>query len=102
MPLPHGCSPGPQERRHAHTTTLSRAARLPLPLRRWRIGQEQPGASFQPLKLELDCKRATSRVLALEQGYLFAHLQLSGPGYTPWTGAVGGVRVAAEAGADVS
>lgn len=62
------------------------------------IGQEQPGAPFQPLKLELDCNGATYRVLALEQGYVFAHLELPGPGDTPWTGAVGGVRITAEAG----
>lgn len=57
------------------------------------IGQEQPGAPFQPLKLELDCAGATSRVVALRQGYVFAHLELPGPGDTPWTGAVGGVRI---------
>lgn len=57
------------------------------------VGQEHPGAPFRPLELALDCTRATSRVIALEQGYVFAHLVLPGPGDTPWTGAVGGVRV---------
>lgn len=57
------------------------------------VGQEHPGAPFQPVELELDCAGATSQVIALEQGHLFAHLVLPGPGDTPWTGAVGGVRV---------
>ncbi len=57
------------------------------------VGQEHPGAPFRPVELELDCAGATSQVIALEQGYLFAHLVLPGPGDTPWTGAVGGVRV---------
>lgn len=58
------------------------------------VGQEHPGAPFRPLELALACTRASSRVIALEQGYVFAHLVLPGPGDTPWTGAVGGVRVA--------
>jgi hypothetical protein len=57
------------------------------------VGQENPGAPFRPVELELDCSGATSRAIALEQGYVFAHLVLPGPGDTPWTGAVGGVRV---------
>ena len=57
------------------------------------VGQEHPGAPFQPMELALDCTRATSRVIALEQGHVFAHLLLPGPGDTPRTGAVGGVRV---------
>lgn len=57
------------------------------------VGQEHPGAPFQPLELALDCAGATSQVITLEQGYVFAHLVLPGPGDTPWTGAVGGVRV---------
>ena len=57
------------------------------------VGQENPGAPFRPVELELDCAGATSQVLALEQGYVFAHLVLPGPSDTPWTGAVGGVRV---------
>jgi len=32
-------------------------------------------------------------VVALRQGYVFAHLELPGQGDTPWTGAVGGVRI---------
>jgi hypothetical protein len=48
------------------------------------------------MELALDCTRATSQVVALEQGYVFAHLLLPGPGDTPWTGAVGGVRVTGE------
>lgn len=58
------------------------------------VGQEHPGAPFRPMELALDCAGATSRVIALQQGYVFAHLLLPGPGDTPWTGAVGGVRVA--------
>jgi hypothetical protein len=57
------------------------------------VGQEHPGAPFQPLELALDCAGAASQVVELEQGYVFAHLVLSGPDDTPWTGAVGGVRV---------
>lgn len=57
------------------------------------VGQEHPGAPFQPVALCLKCAGATSRVLPLEQGYVFAHLVLPVPGDTPWTGAVGGVRV---------
>lgn len=57
------------------------------------IGQEYPGAAFQPVELTLDCAGATSQVMAFQQGYVFAHLFLPGPGDTPWTGAVGGVRV---------
>lgn len=57
------------------------------------VGQEYPGAPFRPVELALDCDGATSQVIALEQGYVFAHLVLTGPGDTPWTGAVGGVRV---------
>ncbi|MFF2243388.1 hypothetical protein ACFVTM_04315 [Arthrobacter sp. NPDC058130] len=57
------------------------------------VGQEHPGAPFRPAELSLDCAGATSQVIALQQGYVFAHLLLPGPGDTPWTGAVGGVRV---------
>ncbi len=59
------------------------------------VGQEHPGAPFQPADLVLDCARATSQVIALQPGYVFAHLYLAGPGDTPWTGAVGGVRLSA-------
>ncbi|NUS35013.1 MAG: hypothetical protein HOQ04_00865 [Pseudarthrobacter sp.] len=57
------------------------------------VGQEHPGAPFQPEVLALDCAGATSRVIALQQGNVFAHLLLASPGDAPWTGAVGGVRV---------
>ncbi|WP_142121595.1 hypothetical protein [Arthrobacter sp. SLBN-122] len=57
------------------------------------VGQEHPGAPFQPMELVLDCSEVTSRVIALAQGFVFAHLVLPVPGDTPWTGAVGGVRV---------
>jgi hypothetical protein len=57
------------------------------------VGQEHPGAPFRPMELALDCAGATSQVIALQQGHVFAHLLLPGPGDTPWTGAVGGVRV---------
>lgn len=58
------------------------------------VGQEHPGAPFRPMELALDCIEPTSQVISLQQGYVFAHLSLPGPGDTPWTGAVGGVRVA--------
>ena len=57
------------------------------------VGQEAPGAPFQPVELSLECSGTTSKVIALQQGYVFAHLLLPGPGDTPWTGAVGGVRL---------
>jgi hypothetical protein len=57
------------------------------------VGQEHPGAPFRPMELAVDCAGATSQVIALQQGYIFAHLLLPGPGDTPRTGAVGGVRV---------
>ncbi len=57
------------------------------------VGQEYPGAPFRPLVLALDCAGTTSDVIELQQGYVFAHLTLPSPGDTPWTGAVGGVRV---------
>jgi hypothetical protein len=57
------------------------------------VGQEHPGAPFRPMELALVCAGPTSRVIAVQQGYLFAHLLLPRPGDTPWTGAVGGVRV---------
>ncbi|MHC6595051.1 hypothetical protein [Arthrobacter sp. C152] len=57
------------------------------------VGQEQPGAPFRPEELPLDCAGTATRVMALQQGYVFAHLLLPAAGDTPWTGAVGGVRV---------
>ncbi len=57
------------------------------------VGQEYPGAAFQPVELVLDCAGATTQAIALQPGYVFAHLVLPSPGDTPWTGAVGGVRV---------
>lgn len=57
------------------------------------VGQEHPGAPFRPLELSLDCAGVTSQVIALQEGYVFAHLLLPGPGDMPWTGAVGGVSV---------
>ena len=66
------------------------------------VGQEHPGARFRPRELALDCDGTTSQVIAVQQGYLFAHLVLPGPGDTPWTGAVGGVRVTAKVHPDCS
>jgi hypothetical protein len=57
------------------------------------VGQEHPGAPFRPQEIYLDCVGTTSEVMALEQGYVFAHLVPPSPGETPWTGAVAGVRV---------
>jgi hypothetical protein len=57
------------------------------------VGQEHAGAPFRPAEIALDCSGATSQVIALQQGFVFAHLVLPSPGDTPWTGAVGGVRV---------
>jgi hypothetical protein len=57
------------------------------------VGQEHAGAPFRPAEIALDCVGATSQILALQQGFVFAHLVLPSPGDTPWTGAVGGVRV---------
>ncbi len=66
------------------------------------VGQEHPGAPFRPVELALDCAGTTSQVIAVQQGYLFAHLVLPGPGDTPWTGAVGGVRVTGKVHRDCS
>ncbi|WP_309105892.1 hypothetical protein [Arthrobacter sp.] len=57
------------------------------------VGQEHPGAPFRPMELALNCTGAASQAIALQEGYVFAHLALPAPGDTPWTGAVGGVRV---------
>ncbi|MEE9098447.1 hypothetical protein [Pseudarthrobacter phenanthrenivorans] len=57
------------------------------------VGQEHPGAAFRPAELTLDCTAVTTLIIELDQGYVFAHLVLPTPGDTPWTGAVGGVRV---------
>jgi hypothetical protein len=57
------------------------------------VGQENPGAPFRPMELNLDCTGATSEPITLEQGHVFAHLSLPAPGDTPWTGSVGGVRI---------
>ncbi|MEW1807266.1 hypothetical protein [Pseudarthrobacter sp. NPDC080039] len=57
------------------------------------VGQEHPGAAFHPAELTLDCTAVTTLIIELDQGYVFAHLVLPTPGDTPWTGAVGGVRV---------
>ncbi|MDQ0849564.1 hypothetical protein QFZ65_001502 [Arthrobacter sp. B3I9] len=57
------------------------------------LTQEDPDGGFRPVELELDCVGVTSRVIDLQQGYVSAHLLLSSPGDTPWTGAVAGVRV---------
>jgi hypothetical protein len=62
------------------------------------VGQEHPGAPFRPTELSLDCAGTSSQVIAVQQGYLFAHLLLPTPGDTPWTGAVGGVRMTADVG----
>lgn len=39
-------------------------------------GHEHPGAPFQPMDLALECSEVTSRMIALEQGFVFAHLVL--------------------------
>jgi hypothetical protein len=57
------------------------------------VGQENPGAPFTPRELAVDCAGTKSTTITLEQGYVFANLVLPGPGDTPWTGAVGGVRI---------
>lgn len=57
------------------------------------VGQEHPGAPFRPRELNLDCTGATAETISLEPGSVFAHLSLPAPGNTPWTGAVGGVRI---------
>jgi hypothetical protein len=57
------------------------------------VGQEHPGAPFRPTEILLNCTAPISESIELQQGFVFAHLVLPGPGDTPWTGAVGGVRV---------
>lgn len=52
------------------------------------VGQEHPGAPFRPMELALDCAGATSRVVVLQQGYVFAHLlfpaRATRPGQGRW------------------
>lgn len=57
------------------------------------IRQENPQVTLWPVELTVECPGSTSQVITLQQGYVSAHLSLPGPGDTPWTGAVGGVRV---------
>ncbi|MEO5316425.1 hypothetical protein PV772_20300 [Pseudarthrobacter sp. CC12] len=57
------------------------------------IRQENPKVTLWPVELTVDCPGATSQVITLQEGYVSAHLSLPGPADTPWTGAVGGVRV---------
>lgn len=55
--------------------------------------QDNPRTGFSRLELPVDCSRVSSEVVELQQGYVAAHVLLSSPGDTPWTGAVAGVRV---------
>jgi hypothetical protein len=57
------------------------------------IRQENPKVTLWPVEITVDCPGSTSQVITLQQGYVSAHLSLPTPGNTPWTGAVGGVRV---------
>lgn len=57
------------------------------------IRQENPKVTLWPVELTVRCPGTASQVITLQQGYVSAHLSLPGPGDTPWTGAVGGVRV---------
>jgi hypothetical protein len=57
------------------------------------IRQENPKVTLWPVELTVDCPGSTSQVITLQQGYVSVHLSLPTPGDTPWTGAVGGVRV---------
>ncbi|WP_306631135.1 hypothetical protein [Arthrobacter sp. B1I2] len=57
------------------------------------VRQENPKVTLWPVELTVDCPGSTSQVITLQQGYVSAHLSLPSPGDTPWTGAVGGVRV---------
>lgn len=57
--------------------------------------QDNPRNGFSTLEFPVDCSRISSRAVELQQGYISAHLLLSSPGDTPWTGAVAGVRVTA-------
>jgi len=57
------------------------------------IRQENPTVTLWPVELTVDCPGSTSQVITLQQGYVSAHLSLPAPANTPWTGAVGGVRV---------
>lgn len=57
------------------------------------IRQENPQATLWPVELTVECPGSTSQVITLQQGHVSAHLSLPSPGDTPWTGAVGGVRV---------
>jgi hypothetical protein len=57
------------------------------------IRQENPTVTLWPVELTVNCPGPASQVITLQQGYVSAHLSLPAPADTPWTGAVGGVRV---------
>jgi len=57
------------------------------------IRQENPKVTLWPVELTVDCPGSASEVITLQQGYVSAHLSLPTSADTPWTGAVGGVRV---------
>lgn len=57
------------------------------------LRQEHPTVTLWPVELTVDCPGTTSQAITLQQGFVSAHLSLPGPGDTPKTGAVGGVRV---------
>ncbi|GGI01391.1 hypothetical protein GCM10007170_40720 [Arthrobacter liuii] len=57
------------------------------------IRQEHPTVTLWPVELTVNCPGSASQVITLQQGYVSVHLSLPSPGDTPWTGAVGGVRM---------
>lgn len=58
----------------------------------------QTGSRFY--EISVDCfKGVHTQAIELQPGYVSAHLLLPGPGDTPWTGAVGGLRVSASSSA---
>ncbi|MFF2347061.1 hypothetical protein [Pseudarthrobacter sp. NPDC058119] len=57
------------------------------------VRQENPKVTLWPVEFTVDCPGVTSQVITFQEGYVSAHLSLPGPADTPWTGAVGGVRI---------
>ena len=57
------------------------------------IRQENPKVLLWPVELTVECPGSISEAITLQEGFVSAHLSLPASADTPWTGAVGGVRV---------
>lgn len=58
------------------------------------VAQEDTQTGFRFYEIAVTCSLGVhTQFIELKQGYVAAHLLLPGPGDTPWTGAVGGLRI---------